>query len=108
MQGAIALTQYMLGSTITLVRVIISGHRTYIMIIIITIITIIIAIAVAVEEAIFLTKFATKVILIHRRDKLRAEKMLQKKLMENKKMAGVHPCPGTFGVLNFRQSIISA
>ena len=40
----------------------------------------------AVEEAIFLTKFATKVKLIHRRDKLRAEKMLQKKLMENKKI----------------------
>jgi thioredoxin reductase (NADPH) len=38
------------------------------------------------EEAIFLTKFATKVTLIHRRDKLRAEKMLQKKLMENKKI----------------------
>jgi len=44
--AAIHLTQYMLGSTITLVRVIISGHRTYIMIIIMTIITIIIAIAV--------------------------------------------------------------
>jgi len=40
----------------------------------------------AVEEAIFLTKFATKVKLIHRRDKLRAEKMLEKKLMENKKI----------------------
>jgi len=40
----------------------------------------------AVEEAIFLTKFATKVKLIHRRDKLRAEKMLQKKLTENKKI----------------------
>ena len=40
----------------------------------------------AVEEAIFLTKIATKVKLIHRRDKLRAEKMLQKKLMENKKI----------------------
>jgi len=40
----------------------------------------------AVEEALFLTKFATKVKLIHRRDKLRAEKMLQKKLMENKKI----------------------
>tara|TARA_Y100000310_G_scaffold281401_1_gene301850 strand:- start:1210 stop:2160 length:951 start_codon:yes stop_codon:yes gene_type:complete len=40
----------------------------------------------AVEEAIFLTKFATKVKLIHRRDELRAEKMLQKKLMENKKI----------------------
>ena len=34
----------------------------------------------------FLTKFASKVKLIHRRDELRAEKMLQKKLMENKKI----------------------
>jgi len=40
----------------------------------------------AVEEAIFLTKFASKVKLIHRRNSLRAEKMLQKKLMENKKI----------------------
>ena len=34
----------------------------------------------------FLTKFASKVQLIHRRDELRAEKLLQKKLMENKKI----------------------
>ena len=40
----------------------------------------------AVEEAMFLTKFASKVKLIHRRDKLRAEKLLQTKLMENKKI----------------------
>ena len=40
----------------------------------------------AVEEAMFLTKFASKVKLIHRRNALRAEKMLQKKLMENKKI----------------------
>jgi thioredoxin reductase (NADPH) len=40
----------------------------------------------AVEEAMFLTKFASKVKLIHRRDSLRAEKMLQKKLKENKKI----------------------
>ena len=40
----------------------------------------------AVEEAMFLTKFATKVKLIHRRDKLRAEKMLQEKLKANKKI----------------------
>ena len=40
----------------------------------------------AVEEAIFLTKFSSKVKLIHRRNSLRAEKMLQKKLMENKKI----------------------
>jgi len=40
----------------------------------------------AVEEAIFLTKFATKVKLIHRRNSLRAEKLLQSKLMANKKI----------------------
>ena len=40
----------------------------------------------AVEEAMFLTKFATKVKLIHRRDKLRAENLLQKKLKENAKI----------------------
>ena len=40
----------------------------------------------AVEEAMFLTKFASKVKLIHRRNELRAEKMLQKKLMENNKI----------------------
>ena len=34
----------------------------------------------------FLTKFASKVKLIHRRNELRAEKMLQKKLKENKKI----------------------
>jgi thioredoxin reductase (NADPH) len=40
----------------------------------------------AVEEAIFLTKFASKVNLIHRRNELRAEKMLQEKLKANKKI----------------------
>jgi len=40
----------------------------------------------AVEEAMFLTKFATKVKLIHRRNKLRAENLLQKKLKENSKI----------------------
>ena len=34
----------------------------------------------------FLTKFATKVQLIHRRDSLRAEKLLQSKLKANKKI----------------------
>ena len=38
----------------------------------------------AVEEALFLTKFAKEVILIHRRDKLRAEKILQKRAFSNK------------------------
>lgn len=40
---------------------------------------------VAVEEAIFLTNFAKSVTLIHRRDELRAEKILQKRLFENPK-----------------------
>ncbi len=40
----------------------------------------------AVEEALFLTKFASKVKLIHRRNELRAEKMLQAKLKANKKI----------------------
>ncbi|PCJ99911.1 MAG: thioredoxin-disulfide reductase [Zetaproteobacteria bacterium] len=40
----------------------------------------------AVEEAIFLTNFCTKVTLIHRRDTLRAEKILQKRLFDNDKI----------------------
>ena len=40
----------------------------------------------AVEEAMFLTKFASKVHLIHRRNELRAEKLLQEKLKANKKI----------------------
>ena len=40
----------------------------------------------AVEEAMFLTKFASKVYLIHRRNELRAEKLLQTKLKANKKI----------------------
>ncbi len=40
----------------------------------------------AAEEALFLTKFVTKVYLIHRRDKLRADKILQDRLKENLKI----------------------
>ena len=40
----------------------------------------------AAEEAIFLTNFASEVKFIHRRDSLRAEKILQKRLMDNKKI----------------------
>jgi len=40
----------------------------------------------AVEEALFLTKFASKVTLIHRRDELRAEKILINRLMKNDKI----------------------
>ena len=40
----------------------------------------------AVEEALFLTNFASKVTLIHRRDELRAEKILQDRLMKHEKI----------------------
>ena len=40
----------------------------------------------AVEEALFLTNFASKVTLIHRRDQLRAEKILQDRLFKNPKV----------------------
>ncbi len=63
----------------------------------------------AVEEAIFLTKFARKVTLIHRRDELRAEKILQDRLFRNDKIevlwdhlvedaVGTEDPPGVTGV----------
>ena len=41
----------------------------------------------AVEEALFLTNFASKVYLVHRRDALRSEKILQERLFKNKKIS---------------------
>jgi thioredoxin reductase (NADPH) len=40
----------------------------------------------AIEEATFLTKFAEKVILIHRRDELRASKIMQDRAFANEKL----------------------
>ena len=64
----------------------------------------------AVEEALFLTNFAAKVTLIHRRDELRAERILQNRLEANPKIeviwdTGVEEVLGTsepFGVTGAR------
>jgi thioredoxin reductase (NADPH) len=43
----------------------------------------------ALEEALFLTKYATEVIIIHRRDELRASKIMQKRALSNEKITFV-------------------
>jgi thioredoxin reductase (NADPH) len=40
----------------------------------------------AIEEALFLTKYATEIVVVHRRDKLRASKIMQARAFANKKI----------------------
>lgn len=44
----------------------------------------------AVEEASYLTKFASKVYLIHRRDELRADKIVQERAFQNEKLEFIY------------------
>jgi len=43
----------------------------------------------ATEEALFLTKYATEVVIVHRRDELRASKIMQRRVLSNEKVKPV-------------------
>lgn len=46
----------------------------------------------AVEEAMYLTKFAKEVYIVHRRDKLRADKIIQERAFKNDKLKFIWDC----------------
>lgn len=61
----------------------------------------------AMEEATFLTKFATKVTVIHRRDELRASKIMQDRAFENEKIEFMWNSEVT-GVIGSRDTGVTA
>ena len=66
----------------------------------------------AIEEATFLTRFATKVSLIHRREELRASKIMQERafadpkleLVWNSEIAEIHPADGRLSGVTLRDT----
>lgn len=71
----------------------------------------------AVEEGCYLTKFAKKVYIVHRRDQLRADKIVQERAFKNEKVEFIfdtipveikgNDCVETFTVKNVKTGIIS-
>jgi thioredoxin reductase (NADPH) len=61
----------------------------------------------AAEEALFLTRYATEVGLIHRRDQLRASKIMQDRLLHNPKIKPIWNCVVT-DILDPEQSEVKA
>ncbi|HLD76914.1 MAG TPA: thioredoxin-disulfide reductase [Rickettsiales bacterium] len=64
----------------------------------------------AVEEALYLTNHAKKVYIVHRRDKFKAEKILQDRLFKNEKITVIwdHALDEVLGVENPTKSVIGA
>jgi thioredoxin reductase (NADPH) len=60
----------------------------------------------ALEEALFLTKFASKVTLVHRRDRLRASKAMQDRALKNEKIK-FHWNAAVAGILTQEQKLPS-
>ena len=65
----------------------------------------------AVEEALFLTNFASKVTVVHRRDGFRAEKILQDRLFKNPKISVIwdsvlHDVTGDASPLKVRGAVL--